>query len=172
MRISRLAQDIKGFQIISNSNGQIIGRVEDLLVDMNTLQVAAIVTFTGNLLDSNIKAIPRKDIELWGEDVILTTGVEVIFEQNKLDDSGNWASVLNNIKGKDVLNTKGERIAVLNDVVIDSEGQIVGYDLSKVFIEGPVEKSKRIHRRTTHTMGADALIIDTENLYKWEMTTE
>jgi len=169
LRISRLAQGIKGFKIISISNGQIIGQVEDIMIDMKELQVSAIVTFAGNLLDSNIKGIPQKYIEVWGEDVILTADADVIFEQNKLKDHKNWASVFNNIKGKDVLNTNGKRIAELNDVVIDADGQIIGYDLSNVSIEGPVKDSKRIHVNTTLVMGADALIVDTEKLYKWEM---
>jgi hypothetical protein len=62
--------------------------------------------------------------------------------------------------------TKGEKVAELNDVVIDSIGHIVGYDLSSVFIEGPIADSKRIHVNATQAMGADALIIDTSKLYQ------
>jgi sporulation protein YlmC with PRC-barrel domain len=76
-------------------------------------------------------------------------------------------SVDEDIKGKNVLNTKGEQIAELDDVVIDSNARIVGYHLSKVFMEGPVADTKRIHVKTTEVLGADALIIDTSKLYRW-----
>lgn len=167
MRISRLTQDIIGFQIISVKNGESIGKVEDVLVDSKNLELAGVVTFKGNLLDSTIKAIPRKDIQVWGQDVILVSDSDLICEQNQLEGFENMESVDEDIKGKNVLNTKGEQIAELDDVVIDSNARIVGYHLSKVFMEGPVADTKRIHVKTTEVLGADALIIDTSKLYRW-----
>lgn len=169
MRISRLSLDMQGFQIISTTNGKIIGQVKDLLIDMKDLKIAAAVTSKGGLFDSKIEAIQRKDILVWGEDVILVSVSDVINDQDNILGFKEWESAADQIKGKDVINTAGDKIAELNDVVIDSSGQIVGYDLSKVFIEGPVEESKRIQVNTTQALGADALIIDTTNLYAWEM---
>lgn len=169
MRISRLSNEIKGFQIISASNGQIIGRVEDVLIDPKMRQVAAIVTFKGNLLDSTIEAIPREDVQVWGEDVILTDNPNVIFKQDKLTGIEEWESASDKINGKDVLETQGQKIGVLNDVVIDSNAQVIGYDLSEVFLEGSVADSKRIHMNTTEAFGPDALIVDKSKLYQWEL---
>jgi uncharacterized protein YrrD len=52
MRISRLSKDLKGFQIISATDGQVIGKVEDVYIDLNNLHVAAIATSTRGLLTS------------------------------------------------------------------------------------------------------------------------
>ena len=169
MRISRLSLDMQGFQIISTTNGRILGKVEDLLINMKDLKVAGVVTSKGGLLDSKIEAIQRKDVQVWGEDVILVSDPEVIYPQDNIDGFEAWASAADQIKGKEVLNTDGEKIAELDDVVVDSIGHIVGYDLSKVFIEGPVKESKRIHVNATQALGIDALIINTANLYAWEM---
>ena len=169
MRISRLSLDMQGFQIVSTTNGKIIGQVKDLMIDMNDLKIAAAVTSKGGLFDSKIEAIQRKDIPVWGEDVILVSDSDVIYDQENISGFKEWESAADQIKGKDVINTAGDKIAELNDVVVDSTGHIVGYDLSKVFIEGPVEESKRIHVNATQALGADALIIDTTNLYAWEM---
>jgi uncharacterized protein YrrD len=168
MRISRLSNEIKGFQIISASNGQIIGKVEDVLIDPKKRQVAAIVAFKGNLLDSTVKAIPREDVQVWGEDVILTDKPNVICKLDKLTGIDEWESASDKINGKDVLETQGQKIGVLNDVVIDSNAQVIGYDLSEVFLEGAVADSKRIHVDTTEVFGPDALIVDKSKLYKWE----
>lgn len=169
MRISRISQDIKGFQVVSASNGQVIGKVEDVLVDLKKLQVAAIVTSKGNLLKSTIEAIPREEIQVWGEDLILVNDTDVIQKQEDLNGFEEWESALDQIKGKNVLNTNGEQIAELNDIVIDSIANIVGYDLSNVLIEGPVADTKRIHVNATEAFGVDALIIDSAKLYAWEM---
>lgn len=172
MRISRVSNEIKGFQIVSTSNGEIVGKVEDVLIDSSNLEIAAIVTSKGNLLDSTIKAIPRDEIQLWGEDVILTGKSNVIVEQDQLPGIEEWESTSNDIKGKDVLNTQGEKIAQLKDVMIDSKAKIIGYDLDKVSIEGPIADSKRIHVNATHGFGGDALIIDTSKLYQWSIPEE
>lgn len=58
----------------------------------------------------------------------------------------------------------GTRIGELNDVVIDNNGVVVGYDLAKVSIEGPVAKSKRIGVEATHALGPDMLVIDQTRL--------
>jgi uncharacterized protein YrrD len=169
MRISRLTNAIQGYQIISTSNGRVIGEVEDLLIDPKKLEVAAVITSSGNLLDPTIKAISREDILVWGEDFILASDPDIIHELDTLEGSKEWQTVTGEINGKGVLNTKEEKIAELNDVVINSEAQIVGYDLSKVFIDGPVKKSKRIHVNTTQEFGKDALIVDASKLYQWEI---
>ena len=169
MRISRLSKDLKGFQIISATDGQVIGKVEDVYIDLNNLHVAAIATSTGGLLTSKVEAIPRMDIKVWGEDVILAEDPNVIKEGKSILGFEEWESISNQIKSKDVLNTKGEKIAELNDVVIDSKANIVGYDLSNVLIDGPVAESKRINVNATKSLGPDALIIDMSNLLKWEI---
>ena len=169
MRISRLSLDMQGFQIISTTNGQIIGRVEDLMIDMNDLKIAGAVISKSGIFGGKIEAIQRKDILVWGEDVILVRDSDVIYDQDNIEGFDMWASSADQIKGKGVLNTEGEKIAELNDVVVDSSGHVVGYDLSKVFIEGPVGESKRIHVNATQALGDDALIIDAAKLYAWEM---
>jgi uncharacterized protein YrrD len=169
MRISRITQDMKGFQVISATDGQVIGKVEDVYIDLKNLHVAAIATSTGGILSSKVEAIPRKDIKVWGEDVILVDDPNVILDHKKIKGFDEWDSVLDHVKNKDVLNTKGEQIATLNDVVIDSDANIVGYDLSNVLMDGPVSKSKRINVNATKAFGPDALIIDTSKILKWEI---
>jgi hypothetical protein len=44
MSINRLSQELHGKSIVSVTNGQIIGKVEDVLLDPETLRVAAPVT--------------------------------------------------------------------------------------------------------------------------------
>ena len=106
---------------------------------------------------------------VWGEDFILASNLDVIHKLDTLDGHKEWQTVTSEINGKDVLNTNGKKIAELNDVVVNSEAQIIRYDLSKVFIDGPVAQSKRIHVNTTQELGKDALIIDASKLYQWEI---
>jgi uncharacterized protein YrrD len=169
MRISRLSQEVKGFQVISVTNGEIIAEVQDVMIDLNNLQVAAVVTSKGNILKTKLELIVRDDVQVWGEDVILVSEPDVIHDEEELKGAGNWESSIEKVSGKKVIDTNGDQIGELNDVVIDSEAKILGYDLSSISLEGPVADTKRIHVNTTQAMGADALIIDTTKLYQWEM---
>jgi uncharacterized protein YrrD len=169
MRISRLSQDILGFQIISLTNGEVIGKVEDVLLDLDKCQIGAVVTSKGNPLVRKIEAVHRSNVEVWGVDVILVNKLDVIRNVKKLKKGQNWQMVTSELRGKNILNMQGEKFAELNDVVIDSEGQVIGYDLSKVLIGGSIEETKRIHANATQAFGKDALIIDMDRLYRWEI---
>jgi uncharacterized protein YrrD len=169
VRISRRTQDIRGFEIISSSNGEIIGELEDVYVDLEKRQIAAIVTTKRNPLVRSLKVVHRDDIKVWGEDVILVSGPDVVQNAEKLNSGQNWELAGEKMKGKDILNTKGDKIAELGDVIIDSKGLVLGYDLSEVSIEGPIQKTKRVHIDATQAFGKDALIIDVEKLYNWEI---
>jgi sporulation protein YlmC with PRC-barrel domain len=147
------------------TNGQIIAKVEDVLLDPGTLRVAALVTTgggLGNLLKSGrrTEAIPGDEVQVWGQDVVLVSGPDVIAKIEELPASDQWVSVSEQIKGRDVISADGTRVGQLNDVVIDLKGQLVGYDLARVFVEGPPAQSKRIGVEATRTLGQDVLIVD------------
>ena len=90
MNISRLAQEIYGFQIISLSDGQILGKVDDLLVDLKERHIAAIVTSKGSVLRRKIEAVPRKSIQVWGQEVILVVDPDVIIPEDRLSGFEEW----------------------------------------------------------------------------------
>ncbi len=53
----------------------------------------------------------------------------------------------------------GTRIGELNDVVVNAEGQLIAYDLGRVFIESLSAESKRIPADITQSFGQDVLIV-------------
>lgn len=172
MNLYRKSRDLTGFQIISTSDGKILGTVDDVYVDLKSFELAAITVAEGSLISSMLKpnkdGIPRGAVIVWGEDVVLVQDDGFVKGSTLLDRMA-WESSKNQIKGKKVLSTDGELIATLDDVLIDSRAQIVGYDLAEVFIEGPIAESKRAPKISTSSFGPDALIVDTEALYQWEV---
>ena len=168
-----LSQELRGKSIVSVTNGQIIAKVEDVLLDPGTLRVAALVTAgggLGNLLKSGRKteAIPGDEVQVWGQDVVLVSGPDVIAKIEELPASDQWVSVSQQIKGRDVISAEGTRIGQLHDVVIDLKGQLVGYDLARVFVEGPPAQSKQIAVEATRTLGQDVLIVDMAKIVETE----
>jgi len=161
MSITSLTQELKDKTIVSITNGAIVGQVMDVLIDPDALQVAALVTSKGGLLKrGETEAIPADQVQVWGYDVILVSGPNVVVKEDQLPGLEKWLSASDRIKGYTVVSIDGTRIGELNDVTIDAQGQVVAYDLAQVFVEGPVAESKRIAAELTHSLGPDVLIVN------------
>jgi sporulation protein YlmC with PRC-barrel domain len=162
-----LVQTFKGKSIISISNGQTIGTVNDILIDPKDLKISAIVTSKGSLLSREIDAILADEIKVWGKDVILVSGPDIIRKKDEIPDLTEWLSVSSQIKGREVFSLDGIRVGEINDLVVDVEGNLVSYDLEKVgssmakaMVDSPKEDKGRLPINTTHAMGKDVLIVD------------
>lgn len=164
MPIVRKTQEMKDMSVVSLSNGEIIAKVSDMLVDPTTRSIAALLSSKGGLLGRTTKTIPATEIQVWGEDVIIVSRPDVFVSKEELPNHQQCLSVANQLKGRDVVGQDGTRIGTLNDVLIDNEGHLVGYDLAKVDIEGPIAKSKRIGADATHALGPDVLVVDETKL--------
>ncbi|MFU8773719.1 MAG: PRC-barrel domain-containing protein [Anaerolineales bacterium] len=177
--LTTLVQTFKGKSIISISNGQTIGTVNDILIDPKELRISAIVTSKGSLLSREIDAILADDIRVWGKDVILVSGPDIIQKKEDIPDLGDWLSVSNQIKGREVFSLDGLRVGEINDLVVDMEGNLVSYDLVKVgasmaeaMVASPEEEKKRLPINTTHAMGKDVLIVDLAKGHQGDIATE
>jgi uncharacterized protein YrrD len=116
------------------------------------------------LLSRTTKVVPASAVQVWGEDIILVSGPDIFVNRDALPCHDQCLSVVNQINGREVVGQDGTRIGVLNDVLIDNRGHLVGYDLSRVDITGPVAKSKRIGMEATHALGPDVLVVDESKL--------
>lgn len=174
MSIMHLSRALQGRSIVSVTNGQIVAKVEGLLIDSTTRQVAAVITSKGSLLkrEPGIEVIPGDEVQVWGQDVILVKRPEVVVKKDTLLGHEDWLTVSDQIKGHDVVGTDGTRIGQLNDIIIDASGQLVGYSLARVFIQGPVAQSKRIAARATRVLGGDVLIVEPAEMVEVTETTE
>jgi uncharacterized protein YrrD len=164
MSIIYLSQELNGKPIVSASNGQIIAKVVDVLIaPENRPQMAALATSKGTLLKREIEAIPSNEVLVWGQDVILVSGPDVIAKEDSLPGSQEWLSVSDQVKGRAVVSINGTRIGELNDVVLNTRGRLIAYDLSQVSVEGPISESKRIPIEATQSFGQDVLIVSFES---------
>ena len=165
MSNARTSQELQGKSVISVSNGQVIAKVLDVLIDPDPPQVAAIVTAKGGggilKRQEEIEAIPADEVQVWGQDAVLVSGPDVAVRISELPGSEWWLSVTDQIKGHDVISTEGTRIGALNDVVVDTDGQFVSYDLAQAYAvgEGSAAKIKQIPVEATSSLGRDVLIV-------------
>jgi len=170
MSTTCLTQELQGKPVISITNGAIIAKVLDVLVDPDALRVAAAITSKGSALkrQREIEVIPADEVQVWGQDAVLVKGPDVIVKDSELPGRERWLSVSGQIKGHDVIGGDGTRIGQLNDVVIDVNGQFVGYDLAQPFVYGsdPAQKMKQVPSAATSVLGQDVLIVEMTQIQK------
>jgi uncharacterized protein YrrD len=157
-----LGRELVGKPLVSVTNGKRIAKVEDVLVDPGALEVSALVTSKGGLFRQEIKAVLRGQVEVWGTDTILVSHENAVAGEDRLPQLGDWLSVSDRLKGRDVVTATGLRIGVLDDVVIDTKGRLVEYTLSQVFVEGLVAELGRVPVEMTRSLGEDVLVLDIE----------
>jgi uncharacterized protein YrrD len=153
-------QDIKGRAVVSVENGQKIGSVSDIIIDADKLQVAALIVSKGSLFDRETVTIPAEQVQVWGQDVILVREISVIDDSAITPEGKHWLNAEENIRGRYVVSVDGKRIGQIEDISISPDGRLMAYQLSQVFIEGPLEESKRIDVSSTHSLGEDVLIVN------------
>jgi uncharacterized protein YrrD len=158
---SRPGQHYIGKAIVSIQEGRKIGSVADIVINGDSLQVAAVITSKGAFFNREVEAILAEEIQVWGEDVVLVEVPDVIKHESQIPERNRWLYLNDSIRGRYVVSVDGTRVGQIGDVLIDTHGTLRGYELSKVFIEGPVADSKRITADATHSLGKDVLVVNT-----------
>lgn len=164
-----LASELPGRKIYSAKEGIQLGVVKDLMIDLNLLEVAAIVTTKGDLVKRDLSFIPSGEVLLWGQDMILVTHVDVILAREEMPDCDKWVSASDDLNGQRIVTTSGEQLGEIKDLIIGEQGRIEGYvvgnadhlpEALKIFYG----KHVYIPVIATHSLGEELLIINPANL--------
>ena len=159
MALIRLTHALKGLPVIDLQEGRRIATFEDVMINPETLKLAALITSKGNLLKHEMKWIPGENVKVWGKDAILVSGPDVIEDGEEFSGPKTWMSVWDEVKGRTVISMQGTRVAQIADMFMDEAGKFVAYDLAQVHIQGPLAETRRLDIETTHSLGRDVLIV-------------
>jgi uncharacterized protein YrrD len=160
---NRIASEhIVGNPVIEVTNGKLIAKVEDLHIDPVALKAAAAITSKNRLLRREVKAIPAAQVQVWGQDAVLAKNPEVIVGEEELDGSDGWLSASDDIRGFQIVAEDGTRVGTLSDVVLDHDGQLMGYEVTDVADSSRVAAANWIDVKATRSLGPDVLIVKSE----------
>ena len=161
-----ILNELIGIQIISIDKGRRIGKLEDLLMDPNMLEVAAIVTQKGDPLRNDFRAIPSDAVQVWGRDAVLVNETNILRTKNELPGMDNWLSFIDNIRDELIVTTSSKRIGRVEDILIDAYGRINAYILhpSESLTGNSMDEDTppvlRIPVLATHALGTEAFIVN------------
>jgi len=159
--VAQPLSDLKGKTILSIDAGEKLGQVDDILIDVANMQVAAIVTSLGSLMNKERRILSAADVTTWGRDAVLVKDRSALRVETDVADRDKWASTSNRLKGLSIVTTSGNRLGKVDDLVVDAGGRIVAYRVS----EGTFGTRHRdIDAATTKSIGADAVIVEGEGI--------
>jgi uncharacterized protein YrrD len=141
----RNSRDLIGKSIVSMDEGRQIGTVRDVYLDHDLEWLAGVHLGKEGLLSRKSLIIPRDAISVFGVDFVLTTATDVIKDEKELPESEGWLR-LDRLQGREVDTTGGTKVGTIGDAILDEQARIVGFTLSRVYVEGPIAEHRTIYQ--------------------------
>lgn len=148
------AKDQQNKWLISITDGVKLGEIKDLFVDSGyTKVVASYLGEEGSFFKKTPRAIERSYIQVFGVDAWLVSGSDTT--RSLLEISGSEDFILvSDIRGREIHSEGNTPLGVVEDVLLDKETNVVGFTLSKIFVQGPISERKAIAREAITNFGS------------------
>ncbi|MCB8939158.1 MAG: PRC-barrel domain-containing protein [Ardenticatenaceae bacterium] len=162
----RLGKDLVGKQIISVTDGRSLGNTKDIYLNNALTEITGIYLGSEGLIKRKHFLITRTDVVVFGLDAILVRSSEVIAEENSLPESVAWVR-LSKLNKREIDTPGGTKVGTIGDIIVGEQGNITGFALSRVNVQGPIEKNGTVPRTAVIDTG-DADGVMTIDLTKAE----
>ncbi len=150
----RLGKDLVGKQIISITDGRSLGTVKDIYMSSDLTAITGIYLGSEGLIKRKHFLINRADVVVFGIDAILVRASDAVLEESNLPESVAWVR-LSKLNKREVDTPGGTKVASIGDIILGEQGDITGFALSRVFVEGPIAKNGTIPRTAVIDTGAE-----------------
>ncbi len=149
----RLGKDLTDKPIYSVAEGRYLGRVKDFFMDSDLQKITALHLGSEGIFTRKSLLILREQITLLGQDVILTVDSEAVLDEKTVPDLNAWLR-RDNLVNRQVDTTGGTKVGAIGDVLVDEEGNVVGFKLARVSVEGPIARKQAIAREVVTDSGS------------------
>ena len=150
----RLGKDLVNKQIISVTDGRSLGTAKDIYISSDLTDITGIYLGSEGLIKRKHFLIARTDVVVFGIDAILVRTSDVVAEENDLLESVAWVR-LSKLSKREVDTPGGTKVASIGDIILGEKGNITGFALSRVYLEGPIEKNGTIPRTAVIDTGGE-----------------
>jgi uncharacterized protein YrrD len=145
-------KDLNKKPIFRISDGQQIGDIKDFYLDPGLTQMIAIFLGKEGMIKRKTLVLPLRDVQLRGLDCWLAS------PQAGAIDLADWEGsdaflLVDDIRGRAIHTAHQTPIGTIKDLLFDEHGRVVGLELAKVHVPGPLATSKRIPRGAVLSLG-------------------
>lgn len=146
------SKDHSNKPIISITDGKKLGEVKDLYLDQEMRQVVAVFLGREGLISRKTLVIPRSAVQVYGIDAWLVSGPDTVTGPDTIPESGTF-TLVGELRGREIQTEGGTKIGVIESVILDNEGRVLGFGLGKVYSQGPLAQRKAIARESIIHLG-------------------
>lgn len=148
------SKELSNKPLISITDGKKLGEIKGLYLGLDMRQMAGIFLGTEGFINRKVLAIPRSAVQVYGIDVWLVSGPDKVTALEDLPDSATY-TLVSDLRGREVQTEGGTKLAIVEDVLLDSEARVLGFTLGKVYAEGPLADRKIIVREAITDLGSE-----------------
>ncbi|GJM42335.1 MAG: hypothetical protein DHS20C20_26170 [Ardenticatenaceae bacterium] len=141
----RLGKDLVGKQIISITDGRSLGNAKDIYMNNELTDITGIYLGSEGLIKRKHFLISRDNVVVFGIDSILVNNSDVVGEESNMPETVGWVR-LSKLNKREIDTPGGTKVANIGDIILGEQGNITGFALSRVYVEGPIEKNGTIPR--------------------------
>jgi uncharacterized protein YrrD len=167
-----LGKDIIGIPVITVDDGRSIGRVKDIYLSADCQTVAGVFLGTEGLFSRKSFLVRSEDITTIGQDAILVKNADVIHEEGNLVETEETWLRRDELQGRPVDTSGGTKVGKIGDVLIDGEGNVLGFTLGNVYVSGPIARNRSVSINTVLDVGQEdgAMTIDLQRAEEQELS--
>ncbi len=154
----RLGKELIGKPIYSVTDGRQVGTVKDLYLDLEVGILNGIFLGSEGLINRKSRVIDRDNIVVLGIDAVLVSGSDVVTDNVEKPEVEVWLR-RKTFQGRRVETSGGTKVAIVGDVLLDEEANVIGLALSQVEVRGPLsEKPIILKSAMTSTGGKEGIV--------------
>jgi len=146
------AKDHQNKPLICVTNGKRLGEVKDLYLDANLSRVTGVFVRHEGLIGRKTFAVDRGQIQVLGIDAWLVSRPDAVVELGQIGGADLFVAV-GQLRGREIQTDGGTKIATVDDVILDADGNVVGFGLGRLFVQGPLAERKTIARAAISSFG-------------------
>jgi uncharacterized protein YrrD len=145
-------KELRNKWIVCLSDGQKVGEIKDVYLDAEATQVVAVLTGKEGRLKPKAVGLERSGIQVFGIDVWLIPASSKMVHLEDLPKADTFV-LMGDLHGREVQTDNGTKIGIIGDVLLDREAQVVGFTLSRVLVQGPLQEKKSLVRSAVTSLG-------------------
>jgi sporulation protein YlmC with PRC-barrel domain len=148
----RLGKDLLDKPIISVTDGRMVGKVKDLYLDEKLETITAFYLGSEGIFSRRSMLVNRDHITLLGLDAMLADNSDVVVEEAQSAEVSQWIR-RQDLIGREVDTSGGTKVGAIGDVIVNDEGQVIGFKLARIFVEGPIARKQVVAREVVVDVG-------------------
>lgn len=139
--------------LIDITTGKKVGAIYDLILDDQITKITGVILMPAGLIRRTYMGIDRASVTVMGVDVWLSTDMANAVPVEQLEKVGT-SQRASEIFGREIQTEGGTKVGTVGDIILNEQGDVLGFEMKNVFVQGPIAERKTIAREAITAIGS------------------